>query len=636
MHKQTFVYPGSDLDRGRNLLAVLGSFWATTYTGSDQVQSYVETTAASVAQSFQNLLDVVAALSRQDVPLYHVENWTPIVLRKSQRNLSDASIARFDKNSLRLDDNKASFDAASVDAFYEFPAPTKLAGVTSIFNKLLFPTIALTEGVDYYVDAERGALVFTADPFDSPEAIKRVIYDNAKPVDEELIFWGFRGRFDYDYVFTQFAYALGMRLRTSQGYKDLMNAVFSGLVEGGADAIGLDRALSAICNIPVTLEPRETVEVLQRDAHGTFIATDKHVYRFPEDAVPLVAAGDVVAAGTSLVDAFSIHELTHGEVPDALAALALDAGYLSACFYGDLVFENKTLPLEVDTAHPSGFTYVKFGVGGYPADVARFFDEIHARGRAAATAQRDQCFDNPIARPTKGEFPYPGRIAHIYKADDTHKFYRWMPTAPAVPETGSYVELVEREVCGPNWDTYASLTAFPARGNVFKRYLAADTGKIYKWVVSAPAQPEQGVYEEVFAPPPRSKVGTLAHILDKRAQPDGEPTADNLPKTINPLEFVIANVLRNNVFLVQIRIGSLGQNRLGMYNVRHLRQLLPPQAAMIVIFDLQAPRDALDATENLQETVQTFVGAEPLADAVEESMVNDKGATLRTISGTCQ
>lgn len=636
MNKQLFVYPGSDLDRGRNLLALLGSFWSTTYTGKDQVRSYVETTADSVAQSFQNLLETVAALSRYNVPLYHTENWVPLVLRKSDRNLSAASAARFDRNSLRFDDNKASFDAAVVDTFYEFPAPAKLAGAACIFNKLLFPTIALAEKVDYYIDTERGAVVFTADPFDSPEFIKRVIYDRSKPIDEELIVWVFKGQFDYEYVFTQFAYALGMRLKTSQGFKDLMNAVFTGLIDGGASAATLDQALAAICNIPVTIDDSETVEVMQRDAHGTFIATDKHVYRFPEDATPLVAVGDVVPAGTSLVNAFTVHELTHGEAPDAVAALALDEGYLSACFYGDLVFENKTLPLEVDTQHPSGFTYVKFGVGGYPADVQRFFDEIHARGIAAATAQRDPCFDNPIVKPTHGEFPYPGRAHHIYQAGDTHKFYRWRATAPAVPETGSYVEMTEREICGPNWETFATLEAFPTRGNTFIRYLAADSGKLYKWVVSAAAQPETGVYEEVFAPPPRSKVGTLAHVLDKRAYPDGEPTAANLPKTINPLEFVIANVLRNNVFLVQIRIGALGQNHLGMYNVRHLRQLLPPQSAMIVIFELRAPRDALDATENLQETVQTFTGAEPLADTVPESMVNDKGATLRTISGTCQ
>lgn len=636
MKKQMFVYPGSDLDRGRNLIAVLGSFWATIYSRRDQVNSYAQATSLSVSQSFQNLLETVAALSRYDVPLFHTENWLPVTLRKSDRNTSAESIERFDRTSAHFDDNRLNFDVPAVAQYHEYPAPKNLAGCATIFNKLLFPSLALAEKVDYVIDAERSVFIFAEDPFDSPETIKTVIYAGAQPVDEEITLWLFKGKFDYDYVFTQFAYALGMRLKTSQGFKDLMNAVFSGLIEGGATAAALDQALAAICNIPLTLDDNEVVEIAQRDAHGTFIATDKNVYRFPEDAVPLVAVGDRLRAGAPLVDAVTVHELTHGDVPAAIAALALDAGYLSACFYGDLVFENKSVPLEVDTTHPSGFTYVSFGVGGYPADVRQFFDEIHARGVAAATAQRNDCFDNPIVRPTRTAFPRPGRSGKIYQATDTHKFYQWLATAPAVPETGSYVEVTEQEVCGPNWDTFATRAAFPLRGNTFKRYLAADTGKLYKWVIAAAAQPETGVYEEVFAPPPRNKIGTLAHVLDKRAQPDSEPTAANLPKTINPLEFVAANVLRNNVFLVQIRINALGQNHLGMYNVRHLRQLLPPQSAMIVVFALQAPRDAVDATENLQETVQTFTGAEPLTDTVPESLVNDKGATLRTISGTCQ
>lgn len=636
MKKQTFVYPGSDLDRGRNLIAVLGSFWAATYSGKDQVASYVRATSDSVAQSFQNLLETMAALSRYDVPLFHTENWVPVTIRKSSRNASADSVVRFDRTADRFDENKLIFDSPFVAQYHEYPTPKDLVRGANIFNKLLFPTVALAENVDYVINEERGVFVFAEDPFDNPEFLKTVIYDRATPVDEEITLWVFKGQFDYEYVFTQFAYALGMRLKTSQGFKDLMNAVFSGLIEGGATQAGLDQALAAICGIPLTVADRETVEVMRRDAHGMFIATDKNLYRFPENAAPLVAVGDVLPAGSSLIDAVTVHELTHGEAPNAVAALALDSGYLSACFYSDLVFENKTLPLEVDTDHPSGFTYVKFGVGGYPADVQRFFDEIHTRGITAVTAQRSACFDNPIKQPTRAAFPQPGRANRIYQASDTHKFYHWVATAPAVPETGHYAEITEQESCGPNWETFASLAAFPVRGNTFLRYLAADTKKLYKWVVTVAAQPEAGVYEEVFAPPPRNKVGTLAHVLDKRAQPDGEPTAANLPKTINPLEFVVANVLRNNVFLVRIRVNALGQNHLGMYNVRHLRQLLPPQSAMIVIFDLQAPQDVLDATESLQETVQTFIGAEPLDDAVEESMVNDKGAILRTISGTCQ
>lgn len=523
-----YVYPESDLDRFRTLMAALGSFWSRTYEATDQVHSYVDATAALVAQSQRNLLETVAALSRYDVPLYHTENWTPIVLRKSQRNSAAVTVANFDKNSNAFNDDKLYFDTAADTKYYAFPLPEKLAGAAKIFNRLLHPSLALDEGVDYLIDINHNSLIFVNDPFDSPEVIKKTLFDKAQPVDEEIVLWAFRGKFDYEYAYTQFGYAVDLRLKTSQGYKDLTNAIISGLVNGGATAADLDLAISAVCDIPLAREAQETVELVQRDAHGLVIVTDKHAYRYTEDATPLVAVGDNVRAGAQLVDAFTIIELNQGGISATISALALDRGYVSACFYGDLVFENKDVPLEVDTAHADGYTYVKFRLGGFPLDVRQFFDEIHARGVAAATALPDPC------------------------------------------------------------DRRAR------------------------------------------------KLGTLAHLLDKRKNPDGEPTANNLPQTINPLKFLVENVLRNNVFLVQIKVGALGQNRLGLYNIRHLRQLLPPQSAMIVIFSLQAQRGVLDATQNLQENVRTFTGAEPLADTVNDSMVRDSTVTVRRISGTCQ
>jgi len=212
--------------------------------------------------------------------------------------------------------------------------------------------------------------------------------------------------------------------------------------------------------------------------------------------------------------------------PD-ISALALDSGFLSACFYGDLVFENKDVPLEIDAEHPSGFTYVKFGLGGLPADVERFFDELHMRGIQAALLPPDPCF--------------PGR-----------------------------------------------------------------------------------------------RLGTLAQLLDRRAQPDGQPTAQHLPQTINPLKFLVENVLRNNVFVVRIFVPALGQNHLGLYNIRHLRQLIPPQTAMLVVFELAVDLDTLRAEDHITESVHTFTGMNRLADTIPDTLIRDIGATARLISGTCQ
>lgn len=573
MQKSVFTYPGSDLDRSRTLLAALGSFWMRTFTGRDQLKSYIGATAYTVAQTHRKILEVVAALSRHDVPLFAEKTLVPITIKKSQVNALVTNSDKFDTTSARFD-GLTFFDVVSDTTFFSYPTPDKLVNVEQIFNKITFPTAALDRNIDFVVDSSSGALIFRDDPFENPAFLRTVTRENDK-TDEEITLWGFCGAFDYDLVFNQFAYAVSVKLQTSQGYKDLTNAIITGLVDGGATAATLDTALAAICGIPLSAEPDEIVEVMDYDNHGFFIATDKTVYRFTEKAIPRVSIGQRLDVGTPLIRGIEINEFFVGnqyaslttpqdllccpptndlltnnaweplltETNDdilidpnvvctaprkELAALALDSGFLSACFYGDLVFENKQVPLEVITNHPSGYTYVKFGLGGLPADVERFFDEIHERGVIAATLENVPC------------------------------------------QT------------------------------------------------------------------PHKRRGTLAHLLDKRVKPGTEPTASHLPKTINPLRFLVENVLRNNVFAVRILVSSLGQNRLGLYNIRHLRQLLPPQTAMVVIFELSPDRDVIDGPNNVQEALNTFTGMAPQKDTVPVSFLRDFGAHARIVSGTCQ
>lgn len=568
--KNQFVYPGSDLDRAKNLIALLGTFWARTYTASDQLASYVTATAMTVAQTHRNLLETVAALSRYDVPIFHREHFVPLVLRRGQINSAATNTPKFNRDPV-LFDGGIKFEVPLDSELYAFPLPDKLVNVGKIFNKITFPTVALSPNLDFYVDNDNSAIVFLNNPFDNAALPRNSVVVNGKD-DEEMTLWAFCGDYDYEYVFNQFAYALGLKLKTGQGYKDLTNAIFDSLINGGASAKNISLALAAICNIPVVLEDVEIIEDIGFDSYGLFIATDANIYRFQEDAEPVVSIGQRVFAGQPLIDGFDIIEfrprdpfnnlledlptyrqavtdflttsgyeyvttendenvfLNSGErcpvVKKDLAALALDNGFVSACFYGDLVFENREVPLHVDNQHYTKYTYVHFPLNGLPADVKRFFDEVHDRGIELAK-HKDAC---------------------------------------AVP------------------------------------------GK---------------------------KVGTLAHILDKRKYAETEPLPEHLPVIINPLRFLVENVLRNNVFVVRITVSALGQNHLGLYNIRHLRQLLPPQTAMIVIFELGAKPDKVTAAEEISEAVNYFVGMEPVADTMPSANVLDLGATLSLISGTC-
>jgi hypothetical protein len=528
---QNFTYPQSDLDNGTALLRVLGSFWAKTYGRKDQLRTYTQAVAAGAGQTQLNLLETVAALSRFEIPVFHTENWYPLTLKKSQLNDTTNNLYKFDTDNLVFDQGLVvQFDAQAARDFYSFPAPASLVSATHIFDRVLFPNFALAAGTDFKIDSTNQAIVFTENPFNTTSVTRQPIYaENGALVDEEITLWVFKAAFDYQYVFTQFAYAINAQLKSSEGAKALINAIFDGLVVGGASAAVLDAALAAICDIPTAAADGEVVETIARDGRGVFIATDKNLYRFSEAAEPVVTAGQTLHAGDKLTNAIEIVHLNRGVVPDSLTALALDNGYTAACFYGDLIFENKEVAVSVDTAHPSGYTYVSFPVAGFPADVRHFFDELHQRG-----------------------------VSNL-------------PTTP--------------QNCDP-----------------------ADA----------------------------KRKGTLAHILDRRTNPFGEPDATDLPTTINPLKFLVQNVLRNNAFVVTVRVSGLGKNHLGLYNIRHVRQLLPPYSAMFLIYNVDGKKDAIDGNLAVAEDITRFKGMAPKRDNVAANLVRDAGIIVRKMSGICQ
>lgn len=519
-----FVYPSSDLDRPAALMNVLGSFWTITYRAQDQLTAYTRATAQMALQAQLNTLELVASLSRFTVPIWHTENWYMLTLLQSQLNTAATSLAQF--NGQYLYDGTQQFDVPPASSLFAFPLPPDLAGATKVMNQITNPTLVLTDSLDYTLDTANGAIVFRENPFTNPLWASRPIWSNGQIVDQELVMWVFRGRFDYATIYQQFGYVLGLQLRSSTGYRELVNAVFDALVAGSTGG-RIEHALSAITGIPLVQDAQEIVQVVTNDNEGLLIVTDQHVYRYQGcPTVPLVAVGDVVTAGQSLVDALQIFEFNQGIVPAELRALAMGRGFLATCFYGDLVFENKEVPLEVDLDHPSGYTFVRFGLGGFPLDVRHFFEEMQERG-----IQQLQQPSNPCQ---------PGR-----------------------------------------------------------------------------------------------RVGTLAHLLDARVNRVGEPGPQDLPKTINPLAFLVQNVLRNNAFLVQLKMCGMGRNSLGLYNAHYLRRILPPHTAMILLIELATNQESITPEDNVSETLGQFTALNILTDTTGVEQVQEY-LGVRMISGTCQ
>lgn len=530
-----YKYPATVYDQPTALLATLGGWWADGYQGRDQVSAVVRSKSQVENQTMLDVMELIAALSRYTVPIYHKDNWYAFYLLESQRNDASTSLLRYDDAGATYDTGDL-YDVPQDRPNHAFPRPDDLVDAPIMFNRFTDPTLTWETGVDYVF--RDNAVIFRENPFDDVRVAKRPVYEDGVIVDQEALMWVFRGDFDWDTIYRQFGYAVGVRLQSSLGYRELLNAVWDAMV-GGTSKQQVLTAFSAMSGVPLVRETQETVVDIDADRKHRLILTDQHVYKFHPDATPIVEVGDTVQRGQSLTDTLTIHEFNRGETPDTLLALAMGKGFLSSCFYSDLIFENLEVPLTVITDDPSGFTKVTWPLGGFPLDVDHFFDEMHARGVAEATRPIDECEEVETV---------------LYPADDCD-------------ETNEYARL-----------------------------------------------------------------GTIAHLLDLRPEKVGEPTASNLPATINPLQFLVANVLRNNAYLVRVKVATTGRDKLGLYNARLLTKIVPPHTAMILLAEMTAQSDPV-TVDKVQEQVAFFDGMAPLADTID--MVDDSRVTLRVISGTC-
>jgi len=78
---------------------------------------------------------------------------------------------------------------------------------------------------------------------------------------------------------------------------------------------------------------------------------------------------------------------------------------------------------------------------------------------------------------------------------------------------------------------------------------------------------------------------TLANYLDVRTAPVGEPTAASLPTTINPAQFLVDNILGNNLFLIFLRPNQFLGTVADFSYLNFLRTVIPPHTTYMIYVD---------------------------------------------------
>lgn len=133
---------------------------------------------------------------------------------------------------------------------------------------------------------------------------------------------------------------------------------------------------------------------------------------------------------------------------------------------------------------------------------------------------------------------------------------------------------------------------------------------------------------------------SLANLLDVRTEPATEPAAASLPATINPLEFLIENVLRYNAYVVKIKVSKMDAE-IALHNTRILRKVIPPWTTMILLLELEADESIEltgagdEETPGYTEDTDHFIGADPVEESLTPASYITEQVTVRAVGGVC-
>jgi len=376
-----FLYPTNDFDRRNRLLAEVASFWNNVFGQREFVRDILFAKGQLEQQTVQQLTELFDSVSRFKLPPFHLERWYLITLLESDLNQGKAAQLLYD--------GEVDYDPTGPFKYgvprqlnqFTWDAPAELVDTGVLVNRIHDASLTMTRGVDFLL--EDGSLFFRENPFDNPLVPVRDIVVGQEVVDRQIGLWVFQAKFDWDYIFEQFGYVIQLSLESGDEYKGMINAVFDALVEGTTQR-SVENAFEAMTGSTLVQNPTETVKAIVDEPGRQLVITDQVVYEYSDLVSVIVSVGDKVIEGQALVDTLQFFEFNRGQCPtqEQCQAVALGRGFLGRGFFGDLVFENKSTPLVVET-DDEGYTKVSWEIGGFPTDVVKFFDDLHANGLAA-------------------------------------------------------------------------------------------------------------------------------------------------------------------------------------------------------------------------------------------------------------
>ena len=125
---------------------------------------------------------------------------------------------------------------------------------------------------------------------------------------------------------------------------------------------------------------------------------------------------------------------------------------------------------------------------------------------------------------------------------------------------------------------------------------------------------------------------------------------ENLPATINPLEYVLGTIMANNVFFIKLKPQKFAEGAPGQEFLAHLRDVVPPQTTYLVFVETTLDTEYIDPTSpgdtespGTEEAFENYDGPTPTEDyvvpydsaAADQGWVRDLAVITREVVGQC-
>lgn len=277
------------------LYSALGSFWTSLFSDQDTLKGYTLGQAEEIIQRYQDFVEIVNSFNIDKSPVWHKENWKPLVIYKSQVNrvsfvfnLDDsvfgpqpATDTVYNGVTFRFGRDKQ--PSAEV---YTYEPSEVINTAAAISDKIIDPTVLMTRGVDFNFD--KGIVYFNRDPFQLNIPTSQVINEDGQPatyvddqgtiqLEERLILWLCSAEIDKDLIYNNFGNWICNLKESSEEYKQIIKALMKIAVHGPT-VYQLTLCLSAFMEIPIATKD-EVVEQVFEDQYSKFIVTNLSVYK---------------------------------------------------------------------------------------------------------------------------------------------------------------------------------------------------------------------------------------------------------------------------------------------------------------------------------------------------------------------